>query len=411
MFVLKNAWLTIRRHLARSLVFFLACLAVAALTLVGATVVKIDRTARTSGYEAQTADAVITPKKGSKAKPLGWEEYSKYAQQLQPTLQYKAYFTETSRVGVEGLTTKGTFSILGISSKDAEPSLPYGTFRIIEGKGIDYTSQDNSGVQSILISEKTARANKAKVGDKVSLTNPVKTDMTAQVKVGGIYTYGKRSVPESAYDTIYTGYPVFANLELDTVSEPGSEGHDLHVAFVLSSPSDYREFIKAMRKNGLKESKYDISSPSLDRYEKQLKPVHQAAEKTRTGIILVSILGGLILLVSLFLMLKSRRNEIGMAVTIGIHKARLGWQFALETLLLSIPGLGLGLGLGALVSKPLIQARFDLGKLAVAADISLVWRVALIGMAVCAVMALVASLRVAAFKTSQLYTNDLEERA
>ena len=100
-----------------------------------------------------------------------------------------------------------------------------------------------------------------------------------------------------------------------------------------------------------------------------------------------------------------------MAVTIGIHKARLGWQFALETLLLSIPGLGLGLGLGALVSKPLIQARFDLGKLAVRADISLIWRVALISMAVCAVMALVASLRVAVFKTSQLYTNDLEESA
>lgn len=412
MFVLKNAWLTIRRHLAHSLVFFLACLVVTALTLVGATVVKIDRTARTSGYEAQTADAVITPKKDSKAEPLGWAEYSKYAQQLQTTgLQYKAYFTETSRINVQGLTTKGGFSLLGISSKDAEPSLPYGTFTVDKGKGIDYNSQDTSGVQSVLISQKTAQANKAKVGDKLTLTNPFKTDMTTQVKVGGIYSHTRQSLPAAADDTIYTGYPVFANLELDTASKPGSKGHELNVAFVLSSPSDYRTFTKTMRKNGLKESKYTISSPSLARYEQKMQPVHQAADQARTGIILVCILGGLVLLACLVLMLKPRGNEIGMAMTIGIHKARLGWQFALETLLLSLPGLALGLGLGALISKPLIQARFNLGKLAVPADISLVWRVALIGLAVCAVMALAAALRVAVFRTSQLYTNDLEEQA
>ena len=36
---------------------------------------------------------------------------------------------------------------------------------------------------------------------------------------------------------------------------------------------------------------------------------------------------------------------------------------------------------------------------------------ALIGLAVCAVMALAAAIRVAVFRTSQLYTNDLEEQA
>lgn len=412
MFVLKNAWSAIRRHLARSLVFFLTCLLVATMTLVCATVIKIDKTARTTGYEAQQADAVITPKKGSKANPLTWEEYSKYAQQLQTSgLQYKAYFYETSKVTVEGLAQKDSFSLLGISNKDAEDNLPYGTFKLTQGKGLDYNSQDPTGTQSILISEKTAKANKTKLGDKVTIINPLQSNQTAQVKVGGIYRYTKESLPPAAEDLIYTSYPGFAALGLDTASKPGSEGHQLHVAFVLGSPSDYQKFIKDMRKNGLKEGKYQITSPSLAKYEQTMKPVHQAADQARTGIILVSILGGLILITCLVFILRRRGNEIGMAMTIGIHKVRLGWQFALETLILSLPALLLGMALGTLVSKPLIKGWFKLGDLAVSADINLIWKITLIGLAVCLVMGLAAFLRVAAYRTSQLYTNDLEEQA
>lgn len=411
MFVLKNAWFTIRRHAARSLVTVLVCLVVAALATTAATVLQADTKARTADYESQQVDAVISPRKGTKASPLGWNEYSKYAQRLQMDgMQYKAYFHETADINPEGLTQSGTYSLVGVSDKQAEPTLPHGPFVLDQGKGLDYASQNASGTQTVLISKQMAQANKLKVGDTLTIKDPRQQDQQVKLTVSGIYHY-RKAADQAANRAIYTAYPTFAMLGLDTASKPGDPGHELLVAFVLDSPSTYQKFIKELRKDGLKASQYDIDSPSLKDYQRRMEPVHQAADQARTVIILVCLLGGLILLGCLFLMLHGRTNEIGMAITIGVHKARLGWQFALETLLLTLPGLALGLALGTAISRPLGRSLFHLGSLASMPHAGLIWKIILIGLAVCLVLALAAAARVAAFRTAQLYTNDLEDEA
>ena len=411
MFVLKNAWFTIRRHAARSLVMVLACLVVAALATTAATVLQADTKARTTDYESQQVDAVISPRKGTKAAPLGWNEYSKYAQRLQMDgMQYKAYFHETADINPEGLTQSGTYSLVGVSDKQAEPTLPHGPFVLDQGKGLDYASQNTSGTQTVLISKQMAQANKLKVGDTLTIKDPRQQDQQVKLTVSGIYHY-RKAADQAANRAIYTAYPTFAMLGLDTASKPGDPGHELLVAFVLDSPSTYHKFIKELRKDGLKASQYDIDSPSLKDYQRRMEPVHQAADQARTVIILVCLLGGLILLGCLFLMLHGRTNEIGMAITIGVHKARLSWQFALETLLLTLPGLALGLALGTAISRPLGRSLFHLGSLASMPHAGLIWKIILIGLAVCLVLALAAAARVAAFRTAQLYTNDLEDEA
>ncbi|KJY65627.1 FtsX-like permease family protein [Bifidobacterium polysaccharolyticum] len=411
MFVLKNAWFTIRRHAARSLVTVLVCLVVAALATTAATVLQADTKARTTDYESQQVDAVISPRKGTKASPLGWNEYSKYAQRLQMDgMQYKAYFHETADINPEGLTQSGIYSLVGVSDKQAEPTLPHGPFVLDQGKGLDYASQNASGTQTVLISKQMAQANKLKVGDTLTIKDPRQQDQQVKLTVSGIYHY-RKAADQAANRAIYTAYPTFAMLGLDTASKPGDPGHELLVAFVLDSPSTYQKFIKELRKDGLKASQYDIDSPSLKDYQRRMEPVHQAADQARTVIILVCLLGGLILLGCLFLMLHGRTNEIGMAITIGVHKARLGWQFALETLLLTLPGLALGLALGTAISRPLGRSLFHLGSLASMPHAGLIWKIILIGLAVCLVLALAAAVRVVAFRTAQLYTNDLEDEA
>ena len=411
MFVLKNAWFTIRRHAARSLVMVLACLVVTALATTAATVLQADTKARTTDYESQQVDAVISPRKGTKASPLGWNEYSKYAQRLQMDgMQYKAYFHETADISPEGLPQSGTYSLVGVSDKEAEPTLPHGPFAVDQGKGLDYASQNASGTQTVLISKQMAQANKLKVGDTLTIKDPRQQDQQVKLTISGTYHY-RKAVDQAANRAIYTAYPTFAMLGLDAASKPGDPGHELLVAFVLDSPSTYQKFIKELRKDGLKASQYDIDSPSLKNYQRRMEPVHRAADQARTAIILVCLLGGLVLLGCLFLMLRGRANEIGMAITIGVHKARLGWQFALETLLLTLPGLVLGLVLGAAISRPLGRSLFRLGNLASMPHAGLIWKLILIGLAVCLVLALAAAARVAAFRTAQLYTNDLEDEA
>ena len=411
MFVLKNAWFTIRRHAARSLVMVLACLVVTALATTAATVLQADTKARTTDYESQQVDAVISPRKGTKASPLGWNEYSKYAQRLQMDgMQYKAYFHETADISPEGLPQSGTYSLVGVSDKEAEPTLPHGPFAVDQGKGLDYASQNASGAQTVLISKQMAQANKLKVGDTLTIKDPRQQDQQVKLTISGTYHY-RKAADQTANRAIYTAYPTFAMLGLDAATKPGDPGHELLVAFVLDSPSTYQKFIKELRKDGLKASQYDIDSPSLKNYQRRMEPVHRAADQARTAIILVCLLGGLVLLGCLFLMLRGRANEIGMAITIGVHKARLGWQFALETLLLTLPGLVLGLALGTAISRPLGRSLFRLGSLASMPHAGLIWKMILIGLAVCLVLALAAAARVAAFRTAQLYTNDLEDEA
>ena len=411
MFVLKNAWFTIRRHAARSLVMVLACLVVTALATTAATVLQADTKARTTDYESQQVDAVISPRKGTKASPLGWNEYSKYAQRLQMDgMQYKAYFHETADISPEGLPQSGTYSLVGVSDKEAEPTLPHGPFAVDQGKGLDYASQNASGTQTVLISKQMAQANKLKVGDTLTIKDPRQQDQQVKLTISGTYHY-RKAVDQAANRAIYTAYPTFAMLGLDAATKPGDPGHELLVAFVLDSPSTYQKFIKELRKDGLKASQYDIDSPSLKDYQRRMEPVHRGADQARTAIILVCLLGGLVLLGCLFLMLRGRANEIGMAITIGVHKARLGWQFALETLLLTLPGLVLGLALGTAISRPLGRSLFRLGSLASMPHAGLIWKMILIGLAVCLVLALAAAARVAAFRTAQLYTNDLEDEA
>ena len=411
MFVLKNAWFTIRRHAARSLVMVLVCLVVAALATTAATVLQADTKARTTDYESQQVDAVISPRKGTKASPLGWNEYSKYAQRLQMDgMQYKAYFHETADISPEGLPQSGTYSLVGVSDKEAEPTLPHGPFAVDQGKGLDYASQNASGAQTVLISKQMAQANKLKVGDTLTIKDPRQQDQQVKLTISGTYHY-RKATDQTANRAIYTAYPTFAMLGLDAATKPGDPGHELLVAFVLDSPSTYQKFIKELRKDGLKASQYDIDSPSLKNYQRRMEPVHRAADQARTAIILVCLLGGLVLLGCLFLMLRGRANEIGMAITIGVHKARLGWQFALETLLLTLPGLVLGLALGTAISRPLGRSLFRLGSLASMPHAGLIWKMILIGLAVCLVLALAAAARVAAFRTAQLYTNDLEDEA
>ncbi|MDT7509382.1 FtsX-like permease family protein [Bifidobacterium sp. H1HS16N] len=411
MFVLKNAWFTIRRHAARSLAMVLACLVVAALATTAATVLQADTKARTTDYESQQVDAVISPRKGTKASPLGWNEYSKYAQRLQMDgMQYKAYFHETADISPEGLPQSGTYSLVGVSDKEAEPTLPHGPFAVDQGKGLDYASQNASGTQTVLISKQMAQANKLKVGDTLTIKDPRQQDQQVKLTISGTYHY-RKAADQTANRAIYTAYPTFAMLGLDAASKPGDPGHELLVAFVLDSPSTYQKFIKELRKDGLKASQYDIDSPSLNDYQRRMEPVHRAADQAQTAIILVCLLGGLVLLGCLFLMLRGRANEIGMAITIGVHKARLGWQFALETLLLTLPGLVLGLALGTAISRPLGRSLFRLGSLASMPHAGLIWKMILIGLAVCLILALAAAARVAAFRTAQLYTNDLEDEA
>lgn len=418
MFVLKNAWAAIGRHPWRNVLLVVTCIAASALSVSGATVIKADQDSKTTGYEVQPADAIITPKKGSGAKPQTWKQYNIYAQVAQSSgMQYSAYFYETSNVKTKGLhpasdesgSGNGVFSLVGVANREAENKGPHGSVKVVKGKDLDFTSSNPNMISMALISESTAQANKTKVGDSFKIVDPKDPKKTTELKVAGIYK--DHASDAKAADAVYVNYQIFSSGGFDTASEPGAAGHELHVAFKLQSPAIYREFVKMLHNSGLEADKYDVTSPSLEAYARKMEPLHQAAGRVKTGLAVIWVVAGLALALLLALTLSNRANEIGMGVTVGVHKARMGWQFSMETLMVTLPGLLVGLGLGAGLTKPAMRA---IGALKASAQVpgwDLIGRVGLYGLAVCAVIALIAAIRVFAFRTSQLYANDLEETA
>ena len=116
----------------------------------------------------------------------------------------------------------------------------------------------------------------------------------------------------------------------------------------------------------------------------------------------LQIVGGLALLaLVLWAAIGGRRDEIGMAMVSGVTKGRLGWQFMLETFMMTVPGWAIGLIAGALLAKPLGTAWA--GGQAVAITSASVWNMIWYGLGACLVLGIIAFMRVGFFDLGQLF--------
>ena len=279
---------------------------------------------------------------------------------------------------------------------------------MVKGKQLNYKTA-NDGV---LVSQAVAKKNNLKVGDKVTVGNPTKASETYKFTVRGIYEYtgetpaGYGSDAKYAKDNrenvVYTSYINFAQSGLDVAGTKGWAIPNLNIIFTLTDPATYNKFVRLVTKAKLDTSKFTISSPSLDAYKKRIAPLDAAAKAARTALLATLIVGGLALLaLVLWAAIGGRRDEIGMAMVSGVTKGRLGWQFMLETFMMTVPGWAIGLIAGALLAKPLGTAWA--GGQAVAITSASVWNMIRYGLGACLVLGIIAFMRVGFFDLGQLF--------
>ena len=201
---------------------------------------------------------------------------------------------------------------------------------------------------------------------------------------------------------VYTSYINFAQSGLDVAGTKGWAIPNLNIIFTLTDPATYNKFVRLVTKAKLDTSKFTISSPSLDAYKKRIAPLDAAAKAARTALLATLIVGGLALLaLVLWAAIGGRRDEIGMAMVSGVTKGRLGWQFMLETFMMTVPGWAIGLIAGALLARPLGTAWA--GGQAVAITSASVWNMIWYGLGACLVLGIIAFMRVGFFDLGQLF--------
>ena len=432
MFVAKNAWAELHRHPWRTALMVIVSLLVTMWSVFGAAVMHEYHAAHGEGYGAlkpqavvRMTDTALSDRSGDDAdwtkRYITWNEYnvlgaaaqSKHVQfdysvvasvPVRSTGSFKA-ITTSATSGASQNETGGDFTLTSFYNEAAVDANEYGTFKVVEGNKLNY--QDVTA-RDVLISQELAKKNNLKVGSTITVGNPANAKTTYTFTVGGIYTYtdtpqgvqgaDAQFAKDNRNNVIYTSYYDFAASGLDTTEGTGWAVPDINIVFTLANPQADEQFKSALKPD-LPEG-FAVSSPTIDAYNHSLEPLDQLANTTKVMLICLWSVGGALALLLTLLEACPRREEIGYGLAVGVTKSRMAWQFMVEILLQTVLGVALGLLIGGWTANPLATQLAQGHTIAMHGGV--LWNVAWIALLACLLLAIIAGVRVALFRTAQL---------
>jgi putative ABC transport system permease protein len=222
-------------------------------------------------------------------------------------------------------------TVLGVDAATETPALMgASTFEIVEGS---YITSDNA--DEMVIGQNLADTNSLSVGSTVDMEGTALT-------VVGIYDSGTVFANNMIVMPIETTERVF---ELDGVTS----------VTVLADDAENVDAVVEDIREILDEDTADVTTAE-DMYERIGGSVNSAESTSNIGMIVAFVVAGVVVLFSVVLMIRQRVKEIGILKAIGASNWRIGLQFSLETLAVSV----VAAIIGALITYPLAQKVADL---------------------------------------------------
>ncbi|MFC0234006.1 ABC transporter permease [Vagococcus entomophilus] len=253
---------------------------------------------------------------------------------------------------------QGDFSISGVLTSSLASDFSSGTAKIVSGTGI--TSSDK-GTNNVVIEKSLADANSLKVGDKFTISNPTDETTTYTVTIKGIYKVSSSSSDSSLgnnfnflnpSNTIYTSY-TFAN------TLKGSSYKDTvdSVSYTLSDPAKMDTFVAAAKKL------IDTESFSIETndqvYQQMIQPISNVSSFAKNIVLLVTVAGIIILALIVMMMIRERRYEIGVLLSIGESRTKMILQFFVELFMIMVVALVIATFSGRVVGNVVGQQLLD----------------------------------------------------
>ncbi|MGM8138976.1 ABC transporter permease [Enterococcus italicus] len=220
----------------------------------------------------------------------------------------------------------GDFTITGVSSSANYSSFSDGTATLEDGEAL---TADDAGTNNVLIEEILAESNDLSVGDTFKLTDSDgENEVTVTVK--GIYSTTESASGIAAQvsmlnpvNTIYSYYTLAntlsGNTDEDTVDS---------AIYTLSEPSKVTAFTKAAEKV-IDTDTYDLTTDD-QLYQSMITPLENVSSFAKNIVILVAVAGIIILTLIVMLMIRERRYEIGVLLSMGESRAKMIFQFFTE---------------------------------------------------------------------------------
>lgn len=215
---------------------------------------------------------------------------------------------------------------------------------LIQGKHIN--ESDNA---KILISEKLASTNNISVGDSITLTHaslgeadgeyideiPIKTAYI-QVEVSGIYKLNIKDTPMKPTAGISEN-EIYASLDiLDKLGESEIGIYTGEIDFYIADPAQLNNITQNVQLlQSIDWSTHFIRTNDLQ-YSKIAEQLFSLGNLVKILLILVSTVSAAVLTLLLTMQMRSRRQEAGILLSIGISKSQIITEFLLQILSVSI---------------------------------------------------------------------------
>ena len=393
MYIVKNAWINIKRHLGRNILIGLIVLVVALSSTVALSI-------NTSGnkliesYKNKNELAVSFRLDMSKLRDenttytkLSVSDIENYANSDYVSSYYytldaslssdeinaidmseKFEPKDNSKTPPEGempggrgenkqnMESLGDFKITAYSDTSYIENFINGTSKITSGSMINSDDEENH----IVISEELANQNDLEVGDEITFYLPSDSSKTYTFEITGIFETTSDSSSEdflnmnalNAQNQIYTNITVINN-----ILEEVDNSNGLNATIYLKSQDDLEAYTEEVKEKGL--SDYYTLSDNSDEITNTLTPIKSISNFSMTFLIIILIVGAIILAVINMLYIRDRKYEIGVLRAIGMSKVKLILSLLAELFIVTVIAFIIGIIGGKLLSQPVTNKMLE----------------------------------------------------
>jgi putative ABC transport system permease protein len=235
---------------------------------------------------------------------------------------------EVPNSAVSGTPRFGAITVMGVSPTGAAPALTGGGTMTMESGS--YFTADDVNADVAIVGQTLATANNLSVGSEITIG-------TDQVQVIGIYTTGEQFGDNMIVMPIESVQRLYSINGATTVTVTADSAGDVNIV--------------ATELRGIWDSTVADVVTAQQEFSAISGSITSANSSSQTGMVISFIVAAVVVLASVILVIRQRIREIGIMKAIGASNGQIGFQFGLETTMITVVATVFGILLSLLFGQ------------------------------------------------------------
>jgi putative ABC transport system permease protein len=222
----------------------------------------------------------------------------------------------------------GAITVMGVSPTGAAPALAGGGTMTMESGS--YFTADDANADVVIVGQTLATANNLSVGSEITIG-------TDQVQVIGIYTTGEQFGDNMLVMPIETVQRLYSINGATTITVTADSANDVNIV--------------ATELRGIWDSTVADVVTAQQEFSAISGSITSANSTSQTGMLISFVVAAVVVLASVVLVIRQRIREIGIMKAIGASNRQIGFQFGLETTVITVVATVFGILLSLLFGQ------------------------------------------------------------